>query len=104
MKILAKGSHAVVLCKMEENKIQWQDTNKIDRLHRVHAQRVAPVNKRTSNKAPLPCKFYQKGSCLQKDDHENNGQQYLHVCQHCHAQGKAYPHSGKECKNKSKND
>ena len=41
---------------------------------------------------------------MQKGDHENNGQMYLHVCQHCYAQGKSYPHSGKDCKNKSKND
>ena len=101
----AKGSHAV-LCKMEENKIQWQDTQKIDRLRRVHAQRVAPVlhSKRSTTKGPLVCKFYQKGSCMQKGDHENNGQQYLHVCQHCYAQGKSYPHPNKDCKNKSKND
>ena len=41
---------------------------------------------------------------MQKGDHESNGQMYLHVCQHCYAQGKSYPHSGKDCKNKSKND
>ena len=102
----AKGSHAVLLCRMEDNKIQWQDTQKIDRLRRVHAQRMAPTpqTKRITAKGPLVCKFYQRGSCMQKGDHENNGQMYLHVCQHCYAQGKSYPHSGKDCKNKSKND
>ena len=61
----AKGSHAVLLCRMEDNKIQWQDTHKIDRLCRVHAQRLAPTpqTKRTSAKGPLVCKFYQRGSC-----------------------------------------
>ena len=102
----AKGSHAVLLCRMEDNKIQWQDTHKIDRLRRVHAQRMAPTpqNKRINVKGPLVCKFYQKGGCMQKGDHENNGQMYLHVCQHCYAQGKSYPHPGKDCKNRSKND
>ena len=72
----AKGSHAVLLCRMEDNKIQWQDTHKIDRLRRVHALRVAPTpqTKRTTAKDPLVCKFYQRGSCMQKGDHENNGQ------------------------------
>ena len=36
----AKGAHAVLLCKMEENKINWNDTVKIDRVHRVHAQKI----------------------------------------------------------------
>ena len=100
----AKGSHAVLLCRMEDNKIQWQDTHKIDRLCRVHAQRMAPTpqNKRINVKGPLVCKFYQKGGCMQIGDHENNGQMYLYVCQHCYAQGKSYPHPGKDCKNRSK--
>ena len=38
-----KGSHAALLCKMEENKIQWQDTQNIDRLRRVDAPRVVPA-------------------------------------------------------------
>ena len=28
----AKGAHAVVLCHMEENKVNWEETNKLDRL------------------------------------------------------------------------
>ena len=53
-----KASHAVLLCKMEENKIDWQETNKIDRVRRVHAQRASSnhpqnsSNKRTSSKTP----------------------------------------------------
>ena len=35
----AKASHDVLLCKMEENKIDWHETNKIVRIRRVHAQR-----------------------------------------------------------------
>ena len=27
-----KGSHAVLLCKMEEGRITWEETNKIDRV------------------------------------------------------------------------
>ena len=33
----AKGAHAVVLCHMEENKVNWEETNKLDHLRRVHA-------------------------------------------------------------------
>ena len=28
----AKGAHALVLCHMEENKVNWDETNKLDRL------------------------------------------------------------------------
>ena len=36
----AKAAHAVLLCKMEENKISWNETTKIDHVRRVHAQRI----------------------------------------------------------------
>ena len=38
-----KGSDAV-LCKMEDNKISWDETNKIYRVRRVHSQRVTNSN------------------------------------------------------------
>ena len=75
----AKGAHAVLLCKMEQDKIQWHETTKIDRVRRVHAQKVG----RNSNyyqikqTKPVPCKYYQKGTCGQTKDHKNNGQLYL---------------------------
>ena len=37
----AKASHAVLLCRMEEAKVTWGETNKIDRIRRAHAQRIA---------------------------------------------------------------
>ena len=36
----AKASHTVLLCSMEEGKISWQDTSKIDRIRRTHVQRA----------------------------------------------------------------
>ena len=36
----AKGSHAVLLCRMEDGKITWDETSKIDRVRRAHAQRL----------------------------------------------------------------
>ena len=101
----AKAAHAVLLCKMEENTVEWSETTKIDRVHRVHAQRVVnSSNKRLVNKdKPLPCRYYQKGTCGQKGDHENNGQSYLHVCSVCFSFGKSHAHPQKECK-RSKND
>ena len=100
----AKASHAVLLCRMEEGKVKWGETHKIDRIRRAHAQRIAPLNvTATSRKIhgrdhPSPCKFYQKGTCLQKSDHESNGHLYLHVCAQCFAQGKNYTHPSKDCR------
>ena len=68
----AKGTHAVVLCHMEENKVNWDDTNKLDRLRRVHAQRTPNSNtslgrKFKSKDKGISCRFYQKGTCGQKN-------------------------------------
>ena len=35
----AKVSHAVVLCRMVEGKVEWHETLKLDRIRRAHAQR-----------------------------------------------------------------
>ena len=35
----AKASHTVLLCEMERGALDWQDTNRIDRICRVHVQR-----------------------------------------------------------------
>ena len=102
----AKGSHAVLLCKMEEAKITWDDTHKIDRVRRVHAQRAPhQSHRKVENKdRSLPCRFYQKGSCSHRGDHETGGTLYLHICNLCHAKGKHHPHPSKDCRNKSKNE
>ena len=79
----ARASHAILLCKMEENKIDWHETNNIDHVRRVHAQ---------------------KNTCHQKSDHEANGITYLHVCQNCFTQGKSFKHSATDCKAHTKNE
>ena len=101
----AKGCLAVLLVKMEEGKVVWGDTNKIDRIRRAHAQKVQSIQgsgsgskKNLKSKTPPPCRFYQKGTCGQSQDHENGGQSYLHVCAVCFKNGKSHPHPSKDCK------
>ena len=36
----AKGAHALILCRMEEGKIKWLMSDKLDRLRRAHAQKI----------------------------------------------------------------
>ena len=46
----AKGADAVILCKMEEGKVKWLMSDKLDRLRPAHAQKInVKVNGNTSN-------------------------------------------------------
>ena len=74
----AKASHAVLLCKMEEGKVDWSETTKIDRIRRAHAQRLPSQTGNGSNKSKFElksavCRFYQKGMCQNQKDHETGG-------------------------------
>ena len=48
-----------------------------------------------------PCRFYQKGTCGQKNEHENGGR--LYVCEFCFSKGKNNPPPSKDCR-KAKNE
>ena len=105
----AKGSHAVLLCKMEEGRVTRDETHKIDRIRRAYAHRSTSSgqstqsHKKSGNKEhSMPCRYYQKNSCSHKGDHEMGGKLYLHICSHCHSQGKNVSHSLKDCR-KAKN-
>ena len=42
----AKAAHAVLLCNMERGSLTWEDTDRIDRVRRAHAQKhIPPGNK-----------------------------------------------------------
>ena len=67
----AKDAHAVILCRMEEGKVNWSMTEKIDRIRRAHAQKVinvAPKKVNTESQG-VPCKFFQSQKCPHKTDH-----------------------------------
>ena len=75
----AKASHAVLLCRMEEGKVEWHETHKLDRIRRVHAQMGVGQNsgggtKQTrSEPKTTACRFYQRGLCHHQKDHETGG-------------------------------
>ena len=35
----AKAAHAILLCEMERGMVNWEDTDRIDRIRRAHAQK-----------------------------------------------------------------
>ena len=100
----AKGAHAVLLCRMEEGKVNWANTEKIDRIRRAHAQKVVnnSVKKPNSELSGVPCKFFQNQKCPHKGDHHTSGQWYRHICSFCNTLGKRFPHALKDCRNSKK--
>ena len=111
----AKASHAVLLCRMEQGEIKsWAETEKIDRVRRAHAQRHLPASDGSSRNGEkthgsgkmVPCVYFNKGSCMQKQSHETKGTFYKHICLYCwQKEAKAFPHTQTECKKMaSKND
>ena len=101
----AKGAHAALLCRMEEGKVNWNMTEKIDRIRRAHAQKVinVPTKKPSVDLPGVPCKFFQSQKCPHKSDHHTAGQFYRHICSFCNTLGKRFHHPLKECRNSKRN-
>ena len=109
----AKACHAVLLCRMEQGEVKdYTQTDLIDRIRRAHAQRHTPstqhfaknATKRDKTARTMICQFFNQGSCMHQATHETKGVIYKHVCNFCFTKnGKSFPHSEIECKNKSKN-
>ena len=102
-----KGAHALLLCRMEEGKVDWHMTEKIDRIRRAHAQKVVTNPSSQGKKSQIngqgtPCKFFQTGKCSHTSDHVTNGHSYKHICSHCFGVGKPFPHPQKDCRNAKK--
>ena len=103
----AKACHAVVLTSMEHDKVAWQETDKLDRFRRQHAQQhPAPQTSGpgASNKSSkmgdyskeMICKFFLDGSCSRYQSHITRGVLYKHLCNKCGEE-----HKGKQCRPKN---
>ena len=101
----AKASHAVVLTNMEADRLQWSDTEKLNRIRRAHAQRHSTTGQFTASKGAgfkktknvvskngVICKLFQEGTCRFVSHHRTAGQFYRHVCEHCDG-----PHVSRTC-------
>ena len=107
----AKGAHALILCRMEEGKVNWLSSDKLDRLRRAHAQKIVSNNANNSHTSKnktevqgVPCRFFQSAKCSHKTDHTTSGQLYRHICSHCFSIGKRFAHPLKDCRNKRQQD
>ena len=105
---LAKASHAVLLCRMEQEEIRsWSVTEKIDRVHLAQRYNTSESSdQRAQDKhswAKTTCVY--KGVCSQKQTHETKGVLYKHVCASCWSKdGTSYPHPQTECHKSTNND
>ena len=82
----AKASHAVLLCEMERESLDWENTDRIDRIRRAHAQKHVSHQKtswqKNENKQrPWFYKFYQNGTCQLSTDHKVGGKS-TSMCAH----------------------
>ena len=100
----AKAAYAVLLCEFERGSVNWEDTARIDRIRRAHAQKHVSVTKQwgkndknEKNTKPWFCKFFQNGSCSFAKDHEVNGRMHKHICSFCLGQGRFLGHPEKDC-------
>ena len=106
----AKAAHAVLLCEMERGSLRWEDTERIDRVRRAHAQKHVPSSRQNwarADKKPWFCKSFQSNACSHQKDHEVNGRMNRHICAFCLTLGKQLNHSEKNCltkNNQSKNE
>ena len=111
----AKAAHAVLLCDMERGALQWEHTDRIDRIRRAHVQKHLEVGHKNhwqkseqGGRRPWFCKLFQSGTCTHKHDHDTNGRLHKHICAHCLSIGKQLNHAEKDClvkkQNQSKND
>ena len=92
----AKASHAIALTNMEADRLEWTDTDKLDRIRRAHAQRhvssgqnlnvkAATWKKQKSSniKSGLICRYFQEGTCKFNTHHKTAGQYIRHICEQC---------------------
>ena len=96
-----KAAHAVLLCEFERRGANWEDTARIDRIRRAHAQKHVNGNKTwvKSEKLQKPryCKQFQNESCIYSNDHEVNGKMHNHLCSFMPSQGRFLGHPEKDC-------
>ena len=90
------GSH------IENNRLEWTDTDKVQKLRVKHAQKhEIPTKKQAAQPAPAAkiryCGPFQNGTCQERGDHA--GQR--HICAHCYRTKKLqFTHPETECRRK----
>ena len=112
---VAKASHAVLLCRMEQGEItDFSDIHKIDRIRGANAQKHVTFTSASSqngfskkfgekNTRSMPCNYYNQDLCVHDKTHETKSPIYKHICSASFANGgKRFTHPETQCRNKNK--
>ena len=100
---IARGANAVIYQALEQDRVQWLQTNEIDKLLNLYTQRVSvsEVNRQPSSARKITCSHYNTGRCMKESDHTKDGITYRHICAYCSRVVKrAYNHPETECNRK----
>ena len=102
---------SVILTALEENRIEWTDSDDINAMRKqyilnsvsVNSQRSAVVQpvKRKPNSSATPCSSYNLGKCTLSNDHMSNGVVVAHICAFCFSSGSRNYHPEKACRKKN---
>ena len=104
----AKAAHAVLLCEMERGSLDWEQTDKIHRIRRAHAQKYSG-NFRQNWAKNEGIDVYGTVNCIRQGHvpitriTKVGGKIFKHICAYCLAQGKQAAHPEKDCKSTNKN-
>ena len=109
---VAKASHPVLLCRMEQGEIRYfSESEKIDRVRRAilkdtcHKVKVKLkiIEPNLDKNIAKPC-HVSSSTRIHVESHETKGVLYRHVCSTCLEKlGKSFVHSDLDCRNKLKN-
>ena len=98
----------MILTNIEADRLNWADTDKIDRIRPAHAQRhtsgaetsvsrsTVKKGKTSYTKNGVICRYFQEGICKYPTHHKTAGQFYRHACENSDG-----AHTAKNCNQKS---
>ena len=102
----SKAAHAVILTKMEDCKLEWDDSLKLERIRRQN-QRAEPARghagppsgkSKHMHSGKKICQYYQRKACHAKTaEHFAKGVCYRHICASCFAFGHELEHPARDC-------
>ena len=112
--VSAKGAHLVVMSKMEEGLVTWQDLKKVNKIRKTYVrssfatnssstQEYSGPNSKKGNRkqSTIPCKDFNEGKCQKNYDHEVGLITHKHICNFClYSLNKQYNHSENVCNRK----
>ena len=95
---VARGANAVILQEIEQGRLTWSDSDKLQRTRALYTQRAqvsraaaSSVPNYTHNKSENAvsggrktiCRYFNTDKCAQGSDHKVKGTLYRHICSYC---------------------